>query len=78
MLYNSAFTKRATTGSYTYHICGGNVPRPDDVLKMLLPMLEPHETLSIVGSSVQSIATEGELIRRAVETRRLGNRFEQL
>lgn len=70
-----------TTNAYNAardHICGGNVPRPDDVLKMLLPMLEPHETLSIVGSSVQSIATEGELIRRAVETRRLGNRFEQL
>ena len=27
------------------HICGGNRPRPDDVLKMLLPMLEPNETL---------------------------------
>lgn len=27
------------------HICGGNVPRQDDVLKMLLPMLEPNETL---------------------------------
>jgi hypothetical protein len=27
------------------HICGGKQPRPDDVLKMLLPMLEPNETL---------------------------------
>jgi hypothetical protein len=27
------------------HICGGHIPRPDDVLKMLLPMLEPNETL---------------------------------
>jgi hypothetical protein len=27
------------------HICGGNTPRPDDILKMLLPMLEPNETL---------------------------------
>jgi hypothetical protein len=27
------------------HICGGNAPRPDDILKMLLPMLEPNETL---------------------------------
>lgn len=27
------------------HICGGNKPREDDVLKMLLPMLEPNETL---------------------------------
>jgi hypothetical protein len=27
------------------HICGGNIPRPDDVLKMLLPMLEPNERL---------------------------------
>jgi len=27
------------------HICNGNPPRPDDILKMLLPMLEPNETL---------------------------------
>jgi hypothetical protein len=27
------------------HICGGRRPRQDDVLKMLLPMLEPNETL---------------------------------
>lgn len=27
------------------YICKGNEPRPDDVLKMLLPMLEPHEIL---------------------------------
>jgi hypothetical protein len=27
------------------HVCGGNKPRQDDVLKMLLPMLEPDETL---------------------------------
>jgi hypothetical protein len=27
------------------HVCGGNHPRHDDVLKMLLPMLEPNETL---------------------------------
>lgn len=27
------------------NICNGNVPRQDDVLKMLLPMLEPNETL---------------------------------
>jgi hypothetical protein len=27
------------------YITKGNQPRPDDVLKMLLPMLEPHETL---------------------------------
>lgn len=27
------------------HICGGNKPREDDTLKMLLPMLEPNETL---------------------------------
>jgi hypothetical protein len=27
------------------HICGGHSPRPDDTLKMLLPMLEPNETL---------------------------------
>ena len=27
------------------YICQGKEPRPDDVLKMLLPMLEPHETL---------------------------------
>ncbi len=27
------------------HICGGHAPRPDDILKMLLPMLEPNETL---------------------------------
>lgn len=27
------------------YICRGKEPRPDDVLKMLLPMLEPHETL---------------------------------
>ena len=27
------------------HICGGRTPRQDDVLKMLMPMLEPNETL---------------------------------
>ena len=27
------------------HICAGNPPRQDDVLKMLMPMLEPNETL---------------------------------
>jgi hypothetical protein len=27
------------------HICGGNPPRQDDVLKMLMPMLEPNERL---------------------------------
>jgi hypothetical protein len=27
------------------YITKGAEPRPDDVLKMLLPMLEPHETL---------------------------------
>lgn len=27
------------------HICAGAVPRPDDVLKMLLPMLETNEHL---------------------------------
>jgi hypothetical protein len=27
------------------YITKGKEPRPDDVLKMLLPMLEPHETL---------------------------------
>jgi hypothetical protein len=27
------------------HICDGRVPRQDDVLKMLLPMLEPNERL---------------------------------
>ena len=27
------------------HICGGKIPRQDDVLKMLLPMLEPNERL---------------------------------
>ena len=27
------------------YITNGKDPRPDDVLKMLLPMLEPHETL---------------------------------
>ena len=27
------------------HICGGRAPRQDDVLKMLMPMLEPNETL---------------------------------
>ncbi|MGA2389764.1 MAG: hypothetical protein ABSF97_12430 [Candidatus Sulfotelmatobacter sp.] len=26
-------------------ICGGKRPRPDDVLKMLLPMLEPNEKI---------------------------------
>ena len=27
------------------NICGGKEPRQDDVLKMLMPMLEPNETL---------------------------------
>jgi len=27
------------------HICGGRTPRQDDVLKMLMPMLEPNEKL---------------------------------
>ncbi len=27
------------------HICSGHQPRPDDVLKMLLPMLEPDVLL---------------------------------
>jgi hypothetical protein len=27
------------------HICEGRLPRQDDVLKMLMPMLEPNETL---------------------------------
>jgi predicted outer membrane protein len=27
------------------HICEGRTPRHDDVLKMLMPMLEPNETL---------------------------------
>jgi hypothetical protein len=27
------------------HICEGRMPRQDDVLKMLMPMLEPNETL---------------------------------
>jgi hypothetical protein len=27
------------------HICGGNAPRADDILKMLLPALEPNQTL---------------------------------
>jgi len=39
MMANNAFTTARD------HICGGNAPRPDDVLKMLLPMLEPNETL---------------------------------
>jgi len=40
--------KEITTNAYhsaKEHICGGNVPRQDDVLKMLLPMLEPNENL---------------------------------
>jgi hypothetical protein len=28
-----------------YHICEGRKPRQDDVLKVLLPMLEPNEVL---------------------------------
>lgn len=27
------------------HICDGRIPRQDDVLKMLMPMLEPNERL---------------------------------
>ena len=38
------------------HICGGKSPRPDDVLKMLLPMLEPHETLRKHQETVQARA----------------------
>jgi uncharacterized protein YeaO (DUF488 family) len=40
--------RETTTNAYNSakdHICNGNVPRQDDVLKMLLPMLEPHEKL---------------------------------
>jgi hypothetical protein len=37
-----------TTNAYNSakdHICNGRDPRQDDVLKMLMPMLEPNETL---------------------------------
>ena len=37
-----------TTNAFTAardHICEGRLPRQDDVLKMLMPMLEPNETL---------------------------------
>jgi hypothetical protein len=40
--------REITGNAYTSakeHICGGHIPRQDDVLKMLLPMLEPNETL---------------------------------
>ena len=40
--------KDATTNAFVAardHVCSGNKPRQDDVLKMLLPMLEPNETL---------------------------------
>jgi hypothetical protein len=37
-----------TTNAFTTardNICDGKMPRQDDVLKMLMPMLEPNETL---------------------------------
>jgi len=38
------------------HICGGSKPRPDDVLKMLLPMLEPNERLRKYQENVHARA----------------------
>lgn len=38
------------------HICAGKSPRPDDVLKMLEPMLEPHEILRKHQEDVQARA----------------------
>jgi hypothetical protein len=39
MMANNAFADARD------HICGGNPPLRDDILKMLLPMLEPNKIL---------------------------------
>lgn len=45
---NKAEWTEITTNAFVTardNICGGREPRQDDVLKMLMPMLEPNETL---------------------------------